>query len=586
MKAHLAKYNTLRNQILVVFLAVMTIVLSFVAIMTYHFGGTLIKDNAEIQLQQTAVQASGRMDTLYKQIDLLTTQAATNPAIQQLLYRLAEGEEATFQQRQSLLTIGNTFQAYSDGIQSFELYSAQNERLFPIDDTSLLDRVDWKWVEEAERAKGRQIWVGNDPDFPDSLLAIRRVSLVDRSFSSGGYLVVRIDPAYFSFSDGTNGNASEDYKILLDSNDQVITSNYDEPILPLLNQHSQTVQMNGQDYILVQETSAITGWRVAIATPVQALTAGTSILGTIIFISAALGLVIFSISSYLFSTVITNPIQKLTKTMKKAREGELYPITADPSTAEINELNLSYNQMVEHTNYLIRMVYEKELIRNQAELKALQAQINPHFLFNTLNALYWLLEDKEEEELADHVLAMSELFRYTISGPKKDEWVTLKTELDHVERYMQLMKMRVGKRLEWNISLPKSYESVKIPKLIIQPIVENAIMHGIENKPGKGHVTITVVPSMRSSSLILSVEDDGPGMPKHVLRAIQNSMETEGISSVKGNGVAVANVHKRLKLHFEGHENNGLEIKSEMGKGTSVSFELPYFTGMRKFYEQ
>ncbi|MGD7043359.1 cache domain-containing sensor histidine kinase [Jeotgalibacillus proteolyticus] len=576
MRDRLNKYNTLRNQILIVFLVVMTIVLSFVGIMTYHFGGTVIKDNAERQLQQTAVQASGRMDTLYEQIDLLTTQVATNPSIQQLLNRLANGETATFQQRQSLLSIGNTFQAYSDGIQSFELYSSQNQRLFPLDDLNLFDRVDRKWVEKAEEEKGRQVWIGQDPEFPGSLLAIRRISLIDRNFQSGGYLVIRIDPSYFQFSENGESAESEDYKILLGNDRQVITSNYRLNVLPLLEQHDQTVEMNGEEYILVQEQSNVTGWTVLIATPVQALTSGTSVLRTIIFGSAALGFLIFFVSSYFFSTMITNPIQKLTKTMKKAREGEFHTITPSSSTSEINELNLSYNQMVEHTNYLIRMVYEKELIRNQAELKALQAQINPHFLFNTLNALYWLLEEKEEEELADHVVAMSELFRYTISGPKKDEWVTLKTELDHVERYIQLMKMRFGEKLDWSILLEPRYENVKIPKLIVQPIVENAILHGIESKAGKGHVRITVLPAPDSDFLILTVEDDGPGMPETAVQAIRASMETEGISSVKGNGVAVANVHKRLKLHFEGHDMKGLEIQSEVGRGTKVSFELPH----------
>ncbi|MBM7580147.1 histidine kinase [Jeotgalibacillus terrae] len=572
----LGKYNTLRNQILIVFLIVMVIVLGFVAVSTYYFGGQILRDNAERQLKQTAVQASGKTDTLYGQIDLLTNQVATNQSVQQLLTRLYDGEEATFQQRQSLLTIGNTFQAYSDGIQSFEMYSAENQRLFPLDDTYLYDRIAPYWVVRADYEKGRQIWVGQDPEYPGSLLAIRRISLIERSFASGGYLVIRIDPNYFKFSDGER-TEDRDAKVLADSNDNVITTNTNFAEALLDQEGEQRVSLDGEEHILVQETSPVTGWTTYIATPMTALASGASVLGLIILLSALLGMLIFGAASYGFSTVITKPIFKLTETMKKAREGHLQKNKIRSSSIEINELNQTYNQMVEQTNHLIQVVYEKEIIQNRAELKALQAQINPHFLFNTLNALYWLLEEKEESELAEHVVTMSELFRYTISnGQKKNEWVTLQEELDHAERYMSVMKMRFGDRLTWKIVLPDQVKSIQIPKLMIQPLVENAIMHGIEGKVKPGEIKIEVA-EVGADRVLVMVSDDGPGMSDQLLTQVTEAMKAEGISSKRGNGVALANVHHRLLLHFEGHGTSGLQIDSVEGKGTMVYFELPYY---------
>ncbi|AJD92126.1 histidine kinase [Jeotgalibacillus malaysiensis] len=576
MVQRLKKYNTLRNQISIVFLIVMVIVLAFVAVSTYHFGGQILRDNAERQLKQTAVQASGKTDTLYGQIDLLTTQVATNQSVQQLLTRLYDGEEATFQQRQSLLTIGNTFQAYSDGIQSFEMYSAENERLFPLDDTYLFDRVAPYWVVRADYEQGRQIWVGQDPQYPNSLLAIRRISLIERSFASGGYLVIRIDPNYFRFSDGER-TEDQDAKVLADSNDNVITTNSDFAEALLDQEGEQRITLNGEEHILVQETSPVTGWTTYIATPMTALASGASVLGLIILLSAVLGMIIFGAASYGFSTVITKPIFKLTETMKKAREGHLQKNKIRSSSIEINELNQTYNQMVEQTNHLIQVVYEKELIQNRAELKALQAQINPHFLFNTLNALYWLLEEKEESELAEHVITMSELFRYTIAnGKRKNEWVTLQDELEHAERYISVMKMRFGERLKWKIILPDQTKTIQIPKLMIQPLVENAIMHGIEGKVKPGEIKIEVAET-ETDRVMVMVSDDGPGMSDELLNQVTEAMKAEGISSKKGNGVALANVHHRLLLHFAGHETGGLKIDSVEGKGTMVYFELPYY---------
>lgn len=136
-------------------------------------------------------------------------------------------------------------------------------------------------------------------------------------------------------------------------------------------------------------------------------------------------------------------------------------------------------------NDLIQVIYEKELIRSRTELKALQAQIDPHFLYNTLEALFWALQDKEEEELANLVVAMSDLFRYTIGSEHGSEWVTLREELDHAERYMQLMKLRFGDRLEWSLSAPPDSLELRMPKLLLQPLVENAILHGVGAKKGR-----------------------------------------------------------------------------------------------------
>src|SRR5689334_5431076 len=141
------------------------------------------------------------------------------------------------------------------------------------------------------------------------------------------------------------------------------------------------------------------------------------------------GVLLFLILTFILSTMITSPILNLIKAMRGAKYGSLKPIPVTSSTLEINELNNTYNQMVAYLNELIEVVYEKEIIQSRTELKALQAQINPHFLFNTLEALYWALEDKDEEELSQVVVAMSGLFRYVINRADDDEWVTVADEL-------------------------------------------------------------------------------------------------------------------------------------------------------------
>ena len=231
--------------------------------------------------------------------------------------------------------------------------------------------------------------------------------------------------------------------------------------------------------------------------------------------------------------------------------------------------------MVENTNHLIQVVYEKELLRSQTELKALQAQIDPHFLYNTLNALYWSLDDRGEEDLAEIVIAMSGLFRYTIGNSNSSEWVTIQAALDQIERYLQIMKMRLGERLLWEISVEPNLLTIKIPKLLIQPLVENAIMHGIESSREQGVVLVKIKRINGSSNLLVTVKDNGPGINREALNALNLAIKNDNVSSFKGMGMALTNVNKRIKLYYEGYDLSGLRLEGEIGKGTTVLFEVP-----------
>lgn len=569
----------MRNQIQIVFVGVMVVVLLIVGVMTFHLVSVLLKSNAEEQMQQTAIEANGRFESLYEQINMVTKQVATDEGVQRVLLQELGGERVTFGERQLLMKSVNTLQATADGIYSLELYTRDGRRLLPLDDGQLTDRIERKWVEQAERAKGGLVWVGKDPEDDAFFLALRRVSLIDRPFVSGGYLLIRISQNYFQLKNGDPSNAEDGYTILVDQYLHPIVSNFDGDIHQFLQNEEATVTINERDYMKVKQSSGVTGWTLVILTPVSQLTQGISVIRAGIVGAGIIGFIIFSACSFFLSTMITQPIVRLTETMRRASEGKWTANPVSASTSEINELNHTYNQLVKETNHLIQMVYEKELTRSRTELKALEAQIHPHFLFNTLDALYWSLEEKNEEELAERVLAMSELFRYTISRKPKGEWVTIKEEMAHIDRYLQLMKMRFGERLKWHLSLPAEWENVQIPKLLIQPLVENAIVHGTGNKAGDSFVAVTVDKVQLKEHLVVKVTDDGPGIDQKTMDWIYQSME-EGIASpLKGNGIAISNVHKRLRLYYSPNQSDGLIIRSEVGKGTSVSFEIPIHGG-------
>ncbi|WP_078553717.1 sensor histidine kinase [Bacillus alkalicellulosilyticus] len=568
----LKHWNTLRNQILIVFVSVMALVLLIASVITYNEVSTLLKENAEKQIQQTAVQASGRMDVLFEQVSKLASQVANHAKVQEILLNHVNGIEPSFRERQSLMHVVNSYVPFSDGIDSFELYLSDERRLFPLNEADLSSRLDPRWIQKADEAKGRMIWISKDPNDPNFYLAIKQVTLLDRWFSQGGYLVVRIKDTYFQFNEASQ---TSDYMILLDGDVHPISSNFEGDVSLIFSTSGRSVTINESEHLLVEHVSKLTGWKTVILTPISSVTKDVTALRTALIVACIIGFFVFLIFSYSISTAITKPIQKLTKTLKYGTLGALHPNPEISSTKEINELNETYNNMVETMNHLIQVVYEKEILSSRAELKALQAQINPHFLFNTLDVLYWSLDEKGEEELSEYVLDMADLFRYTIQYDKQEDWVLVKEEIDHVERYMKIMKIRFEDRLTWKITVPAEFESVELPKLVIQPLVENAILHGIGNQVGQGHVEV-IIKRGKGDFIQVIVKDNGAGMGQRTLESLYQSLKTDTMKLSGKSGMALVNVNKRLKLYYQIKQSYALMIESEKGKGTEVYFEIPW----------
>ncbi|WP_110929995.1 cache domain-containing sensor histidine kinase [Paenibacillus bouchesdurhonensis] len=570
------RINTLRNQIFLGFMLVMIIVLASVSFFTFDQVSILLRNNAEKHIQQTAVQATGKLDALLQQINTLTAQVAMSATTQRLLTEETMGVPISFGDRQLLQQEVRKYEAYATGIRSLELYTADFKRLLPLDDFRLTERASSEWIERVDEEMGRLVWFGLDPQNPDGVIAIRSIRLIDKSFSHAGYLMVHIEKSYFELTDATSESEMRESMGLFDKSGRTIFSDFPAEVdsKMLLSHVGESITIGGKGYIAIQKQSEATDWTLAILTPMDYVTEGISVLRTNILVSGVVGGLLFLIFTFILSTMITRPILNLIKAMRGARFGTLKPSPITSTTMEINELNNSYNQMVVDLNELIEVVYQKEIIQSRTELKALQAQINPHFLFNTLEAFYWELEDKGEEELAQIVVAMSGLFRYVINKTDEDEWVTLGDELDHAERYLKIMEMRMVDRLSWRIEADEDCRRVPVPKLLIQPLVENAILHGVEQRVGPGTVVLRAEPSSRPGFTRITVADDGSGMDQEKLRSLYAVMRKGHVSATKGHGIGMVNVERRLRLSYDS-EADGLEIRSEKGQGTTIAFEIP-----------
>lgn len=572
------KMNTLRNQIFIGSMCVMMLVLGSVGLLMYHQVSVLLRNNAESHIQQTAIQAAGRLEVLLSQIETWTSQVATDASVQRSIGQELAKKKLSFGERQHLQEEVRKLEAYATSIRSIEIYTNDYRRLLPLDDVLLNERVSKDVVSQADEAEGRLVWFGIDPRDSHSVIAVRNIRLIQQSFTKAGYLVVRVDKSYFQLDDKSN-TSTENLEImsLYDQSGKAISSGApDMESISSKNSNQASVQINGESYISVNKRSEKTGWNLVILSPSNYMAKGISVLQTVIVFSGIGGALLFVILSFILSTLITKPILNVIKAMRGSTKfGTLQPSeAASSSTLEIIELSKTYNQMVETMNELVEVVYQKEILQSRTELKALQAQINPHFLFNTLEAFYWALDEKGEEELADLVVAMSGLFRYVITKNEEDDWVTINDELAHAERYLTIMDIRMGERLSWNINCDPLLKSTPIPKLLVQPLVENAILHGIEQQIEPGNIEIRVTSSCRSGYILISVTDTGPGMNQDEVAALHIAMKEGFSTSVKGKGIGLANVYGRLKLYY-GTEQSEMHIWSTKGKGTTITLTLP-----------
>lgn len=271
----------------------------------------------------------------------------------------------------------------------------------------------------------------------------------------------------------------------------------------------------------------------------------------------------------IISNTVTRPLGMVSEAIRKFSLGDFEQCLEIESDDEIGEVAHCFNKMVEDIRTLINENYVITLKEQESELAVLQAQINPHFLYNTLDSLYWQAMDKGNDETAESILALSQLFRLVLAQGKSEIYVSQEAEL--IARYLQLQKVRFSQKLNYEIEIQEEIKKVKIPKLILQPFVENAIVHGFENVSTPCFLKISG--RIENDRIRFEVSDSGIGMRQDQIDALWTEEPTQYARQRIGR-YAVKNIRERLQLKY--HDNFSLEIKSKVGKGTTVILTVPF----------
>lgn len=280
-----------------------------------------------------------------------------------------------------------------------------------------------------------------------------------------------------------------------------------------------------------------------------------------------IGIAFFALTSV--SERIRKPIIRLEQLSSQIAEGNLEARAVKPFVKELDNLTLNLNSMAEKIKDLIDENIKEQQNFQKAQMKALQAQITPHFLYNTFDTIIWLAESMRTEEVIEITRAFSNFFRISLS--KGHEWITVEQEIEHIKSYLTIQKIRYRDILDYSISFEEELKDYTVLKLILQPLVENAIYHGIKNKRGRGILEVRL--KKENNRLHFSVADNGIGMTEEKVKNIYNELnskpDTENLKTVYG----LFSVQKRLELYY--NEDIKLLIESEYQKGTVVSFSVP-----------
>lgn len=320
------------------------------------------------------------------------------------------------------------------------------------------------------------------------------------------------------------------------------------------------------DKVYVVFNTGIEAWKTVAVLDTTVVYRST-IINTIIYLVVALMAVALSyVVSYIFSGWFTRPIRKLAGQMEKVQNGNLSARVEVKTRDEIGHLGDSFNVMTSRIRSLVERIVVEQEEKRHYELNALRAQINPHFLYNTLDSIIWMAECDRNEEVIEMTSALSKMLRASISHQKSG--VTLGQELQNVLNYLKIQKTRYSNKLDYAIHVDRSLYSRKAAHLVLQPLVENAIYHGIKTKEGGGRITISAhEEGSDPRELIIQVADTGVGMSQDEIQRILSKDGKDPYS------IGVVNVNKRIALIYG--EAYGLSIQSEIGVGTTVSIRMP-----------
>lgn len=579
------RFKSIQSTMMLSFSGLMAVAVLIFLMIALNFTSQTIYENSNNYTSQIVRQVNYDIDAYIDYMENISSVMAKSGDISLYLFEEEQSEEDIEEERERILTQFNTIMESREDIYNVAAVAENGRYIMNRGEEDLTPYIDIRkldWYQAAmESPTGIAVSSSHVQNAIKSsykwVITLSRVLVNNRTGAKEGLFF--IDLNYSAISDLCNNNTigNKGYIFVLDDKGNVIYHPKQQLMYGGLHtEHIEEIMACEKDSLTVRDgterklytlsRSQKTGWTVVGAAYTSELLKNNKQARMLYILAAAiLILAVFAISSIL-SREITKPLRRLSESMSRVEKGEFDRVNVDVTMEnEIGSLGKSYNLMTERIHTLMEEnVYEQKQKR-KSELKALQAQINPHFLYNTLDSIIWMSEAGQSDEVVEMTSALAKLLRQSISNDH--EQVELGQEMEYVKNYLTIQKMRYQDKLEYTVEVDPKVRHVMIVKLVLQPIVENAIYHGIKYKGSKG--TLRIRAFAESEDVCIVIEDNGIGMDETALNIIFD--ETQKIH--KQNGVGVPNVQKRLKLYYG--DKYGIIYESKVGIGTRATIRIP-----------
>lgn len=579
------KFKSIQSAMMISFSVIMVAALLIFLFISLTYTRNTVFDNSTDYISQITQQVNYDIDSYIDYMENISSVVANSADVPRYLFDEKQSDEEREEERQRILTEFQTILDSRDDIYNIAAVANSGRSIVNDGEVGLTDWIavrELDWYQAAlESSNGIAVSSSHVQNaIPTSyqwVITLSRALFNNQTGEKEG--VFFVDLNYSAISDLCNNSklGTRGYIFIIDEEGNIIyhpqqqlmygglrTENIDE----IMNSEMDSfVIEDGKDSRLyTMSRSDKTGWTVVGTAYSSELLRNNKQTQMLYFVVAAILLICVVVISHLISRGITRPIENLRDSMSMVQEGKFDKANVEITTDnEIGSLSRSFNVMTEKIHTLMdQNIYEQKQKR-KSELKALQAQINPHFLYNTLDSIIWMSEAGRNEEVVVMTSALARLFRQSISNEK--EQVPVSQEIEYVRSYLTIQKMRYKDKLDYHIDVDVSIMKSPIIKFALQPIVENAIYHGIKYKDTKGNLWVRGF--IKDDKVQIEIEDDGIGMDAEAMSHLFDERKT----NFKTNGVGVTNVQKRLQLYYG--SDYGLSYRSQVGVGTTATVKIP-----------
>lgn len=583
-------YNNLflRYKIVIAFSTMTILLLSTLGFASYRYSTGILKDESIAYTSRIIEQAVLNIDSYFEEINGKLQIAANNEILIDSLVRYSidyQEQMESYRNFKKLLIQYNLYNFYMEDViivkNGFGVFNIRSSKI-----RSDFDFNSEKWYTNNARDFVKAIFISPHEhnyyyETPKSRYVISAIIPIKDSFKGAneelGVLImdVNMNKIKSIFDKLELGNSG--YVFILDEDKNIVFHKDTELIsTKMKGKFMETVMkspkgslldyLNDDKTLFIYQISSVTGWKIVAAISMSRIEQFVGKIKTITITMILFSLLFIILISYIISSRITKTISQLMVQMGEVSKGNYHGEVTVESNDEVGMLSKRYNDMVKELNILIKENFLVKLKQKDAELDALQSKMNPHFLYNTLQSIHSMAVLDRTKDIQNIIENLGELFDYVLYEHGND--VLIKDELRYLKSYLEIYKNRYNRRFDYSIEIDQRIENYIIPKLLLQPIVENALIHGLKDKPEGGHLKVSG--DIEGCLICFCISDNGRGMTDKELEDTYNKIHAQ---NPWGKSVGLRNVYERIQLKYG--DMGKFQIETKEREGTSIILKIP-----------